>query len=115
MTNKFDKCACDERVKRAQIIINEAIKQVHELGCGLVADGTIEGNGVWFDTLRVQDRQSDMTGVECNSDTAPIQAGKLTFEMVAKNVSDINERLTEVEQWIDRRESYESEQNERNA
>jgi hypothetical protein len=57
-TNRFDECDCDERVKRAQIIINEAIKQVHELGCGLVADGTIEGNGVWFDTLRVQDRQS---------------------------------------------------------
>jgi len=57
-TNWFDECVCNERVERAQVIINEAIKQVHELGCGLVADGTIEGNGVWFDTLRVVDRKS---------------------------------------------------------
>ena len=57
-TNRFDQCECDasERVRRAQVVINEAVKQVHELGCGLVADGTIEGNGVWFDSLRAQDR-----------------------------------------------------------
>lgn len=48
----------DARVTQSQAIINEAVRQVHELGCGLVADGTIEGNGVWFEKLRVIDRQS---------------------------------------------------------
>lgn len=60
-SNYFDECVCKEdrsRVERAQIIIDEAIKQVHELNCGLVADGTIEGNGVWFDSLRAQDRSA---------------------------------------------------------
>lgn len=59
-TNRFDECVCDvcdERVKQAQTIIDEAIKRVRELGCGLVADGTVYGNGIWFDSLRVQDRQ----------------------------------------------------------
>jgi len=45
-------------IARSQIIINEACRQVRELGCGLVADGTIGGNGVWFDSLRAQDRES---------------------------------------------------------
>jgi hypothetical protein len=48
----------EARVTQSQSIINEAVRQVHELGCGLVADGTIEGNGVWFEALRVVDRQS---------------------------------------------------------
>lgn len=58
--NRCELCGeINERVSRAQIIINEAVRQVHELGCGLVADGTIEGNGIWFDTLRAQDRQAE--------------------------------------------------------
>jgi hypothetical protein len=48
----------NDRVNRAQWIIDEAVRQVHELECGLVADGTIEGNGVWFEALRVMDRES---------------------------------------------------------
>lgn len=39
-------------VERAKVILDEAIRQVHELGCVIVADGTIDGNGVWFDSLR---------------------------------------------------------------
>lgn len=46
-----------DNVQRAQLIINEAIKQVHELNCGLVADGTPDGNGVWFDSLRAKHRE----------------------------------------------------------
>jgi hypothetical protein len=48
----------NERVNRAQWIIDEAIRHVHELECGLVADGTIQGNGVCFEALRVMDRES---------------------------------------------------------
>lgn len=57
--NRFVECVCDERVKQAQTIIDQAIRRVCELGCGLVADGTVYGNGIWFDSLRVQDRQEN--------------------------------------------------------
>jgi hypothetical protein len=48
----------DARVTQSQAIIDEAVRQVHELGCGVVADGTVDGNGILFEALRVVDRQS---------------------------------------------------------
>jgi hypothetical protein len=42
-----------DSVEKAQQVIDEAIASVHKLGCGIVADGTIDGNGVLFDKLRV--------------------------------------------------------------
>ena len=41
-----------DSVEKAQRVIDEAIASVHKLGCGIVADGTIDGNGVLFDRLR---------------------------------------------------------------
>ena len=43
----------DEREKQAQLIIDTAVERARQLGFGVVADGTVYGNGVWLDTLRV--------------------------------------------------------------
>jgi hypothetical protein len=42
-----------DNLEKAQRVIDEAIASVHNLGCGIMADGTIYGNGVLFDKLRV--------------------------------------------------------------
>ena len=42
-----------EREEQAQIIIDTAIQRVSEMGFGIVADGTIDGDGMSFSKLRV--------------------------------------------------------------
>lgn len=38
---------------KVQDLIDTALSQVHDLGYGVVADGTLFGNGVWLNKLRV--------------------------------------------------------------
>lgn len=48
----------DEQIKeheeQAQIIIDATVKRLREMGFGLVADGTVHGNGVWIGELRAR-------------------------------------------------------------
>jgi len=43
-----------EQEEQAQIIIDAAVERLRLLGFGLVADGTVYGNGIWIDRLRVR-------------------------------------------------------------
>ena len=43
-----------EREEQAQLIIDTAIQRARELGYGVVGDGTVHGNGIWIDRLRVR-------------------------------------------------------------
>lgn len=38
----------------AQALIDQAVGQVNKAGFGVVADGTVHGNGIWLDSLRVR-------------------------------------------------------------
>lgn len=42
----------DSARDESQAIINEAVKRIHGLGFGLVADGTFKGDGIAFEALR---------------------------------------------------------------
>lgn len=50
----MDTMAEARKAARAQIVINDAIEAVRNLGFGVVADGTVYGNGVWIGELRVR-------------------------------------------------------------
>lgn len=42
-----------ERAEQAQMVIDTAIALIRSMGYGVVANGTVHGNGIWLDTLRV--------------------------------------------------------------
>lgn len=44
----------EERREQAQTIIDTAIQRARKLGYGVVADGTVNGDGIWLDRLRVR-------------------------------------------------------------
>lgn len=43
-----------EREEQAQLIIDATLKRLRDMGFGVVADGTVHGNGIWLDSLRVR-------------------------------------------------------------
>lgn len=43
----------DERRMQAQVVIDTALMRARSMGYGVVADGTVHGNGIWLGTLRV--------------------------------------------------------------
>lgn len=43
-----------ELEEQAQIAVDAAVKRIRELGFGLLADGTVHGDGIWIGRLRVR-------------------------------------------------------------
>ena len=43
----------DEYREQSQLIIDAALTRIRKMGYGVVANGTVHGNGIWLDTLKV--------------------------------------------------------------
>jgi len=43
----------EERREQAQMIVDKAMVRIRELGYGVVANGTVHGDGIWLDSLEV--------------------------------------------------------------
>lgn len=43
-----------EREEQAQIILDTAVRRAKELGCGVVGDGTVHGDGIWLNQLQTR-------------------------------------------------------------
>lgn len=43
-----------KREEQARIILDTALRRIRELGFGVVADGTVHGDGVWINELRLR-------------------------------------------------------------
>jgi hypothetical protein len=53
-----------ELEEQAQMIIDGAVDRIRKMGFGVVGDGTVHGNGIWIDRLRVRIAKDKDAGSE---------------------------------------------------